>query len=305
MIIKEEILNQVKKIYEINNLKVFKSGLNGQTFKYSNYNLIKVSGWNVKAYGHLNLSTITNKLEYVKVLKSKGVKTPQIHYHNNELVKIITFDNGNYIETYITYLMEKLNVISNQENFYYDWGRTLGQIHDNSNDNIQIPNYKKDFSRISDMCIDNEAKEIFNNLGKEINSIPINIKNYGLLHGDPQPNNFLNTEDGMYVIDFDNMFEGFFLHDIAIGLEFIFENIKDIKNALSEDEKTKIFEQFIKGYNSVIKLDDEILSKINLFLSYRRAMRFIGLYKVLQKDSDNFENVRQKVLTNEKILNIK
>jgi Ser/Thr protein kinase RdoA (MazF antagonist) len=107
----------------------------------------------------------------------------------------------------------------------------------------------------------------------------------------------------VYTIDFDMMFNGFFAHDIAIGLQYKYANIKDyLKTELSLEEREKIFNQFIEGYCSVLKIDESISSQIDTFLRYRRAMRFIGIYRALQKDKDNFEVVREKVLKNEGIL---
>jgi len=303
MAIRTEILNIVRRIYDLNDLDLFSSGLNGQTFKYGEDKLIKISSWNERAYGKLEKSVIIDKLRHVNMIKLKDVKTPMIYNTpGNDLAMVFEYDNGTYMERYISYLIEKLEVIENEDNFNYEWGKLLGEIHTLGQNNIdKLPTYENDYLRILNMCSDEEIKEIFQHLGQEINVLPKTSINYGILHGDPQPNNFIQTKDELYAIDFDNMFKCFYVHDIAIGLEFAFENIKDIKNILEIDERIKIYEEFIKGYVTT-KTGSEKYSEIDLFLRYRRAMRFIGLYKLLEKDSNNFDLAKQKILKNEKIL---
>lgn len=301
MELKDSILNAVKHIYDIHDLDLFSNkGHNGLIFYYSNNRLIKVTSWNERAFGPCEHLTVEKKLEYINNLKSKGLLVPQVYPNpDGQLSTIITCEN----RPYIIYAMERIDTIPSPKTFNTDWGISLEKIHKSSTQENDFHDYQYEWINISGLCDDEEIRNIWDSLFEEISSFEKTEQNYGLLHGDPQPDNFLPTEKGMYTIDFDMMFNGYFAHDIAIGLQYVYADIKNyLQTELSLEERVRIFNQFMDGYSSVNNTDRSITSKIDTFLRYRRAMRLIGLYKVLQKDKDNFEVVREKVLKNERIL---
>jgi len=91
---------------------------------------------------------------------------------------------------------------------------------------------------------------------------------YGFCHGDIQPSNYYYIGEQPVFFDFDCMGNGWRSHDIgvlALNNTFVYLATKQNINYIESDE----WKEFIKGYNSIRKLDADEINAVNIFAAIR------------------------------------
>lgn len=90
-------------------------------------------------------------------------------------------------------------------------------------------------------------------------------ENYGLIHADFVPENIIQTDGRLFLIDFDDCGFGWHMFELATALYFLrdAENYEAIQHAL------------IEGYRSVRMLDERDLRMIDVFL-FLRSTTYLG-----------------------------
>lgn len=99
----------------------------------------------------------------------------------------------------------------------------------------------------------------------ELLAYGITKDNYGLIHADFVPENIIQADGKLFLIDFDDCGFGWHMFELATALYFHLEaeNYKQIRRAM------------IEGYRSVRTLDDRDLKMIEVFL-FLRSTTYLG-----------------------------
>ncbi len=119
-----------------------------------------------------------------------------------------------------------------------------------------------------------------------VSSLPSEIPDYGLIHQDAHPGNFVVDENGRITLfDFDDCAYGWFAYDVALVFFYT-------AGLLAEDEATQFIEwfapSFFDGYRAHHRLSAEQLDWIPLFMRYREVDIYATLYRDGEQDSDHW-----------------
>lgn len=183
-----------------------------------------------------------------------------------------------------------------------NWGRLLGKIHTVSN---KFTTKKISFSRpkwyeVSDLDFnrflpedDKIINNIFDKLTKRIKSLPKSDKNYGLVHGDLHYGNFLITNSGLAVLDFDSSSYYYYAADIAIALYSLLPYPRYRRKERKKFAET-FFKHFLNGYLKEYALPEKELDNIPLFLECEDMANYIALYR--HWDMNNLTKNQKRIL---------
>ncbi|RLQ94530.1 phosphotransferase enzyme family protein [Falsibacillus albus] len=227
-----------------------------------------------------SIGQIQAELEFMEYLES----------NRYPCVSPILSKNGKYIETvqnsegkYFSVVFSSAKGIALDEDINElqceDWGRSLAALHQLSRE--YEPSDKKrsiwqDILRKIDAMLQRypEEQEAIEELGKlteRLTSFPISDSNFGLIHYDFQLDNIFYQENNrsFCVIDFDDAVYSWYAQDIVTALD---DFLGDDSNL--EDPKVK---SFLKGYSSVIPLEEEDISQFPYFRRFMKLYTFSRL----------------------------
>ena len=105
---------------------------------------------------------------------------------------------------------------------------------------------------------------------------------FGLVHADLRAANVLVAGDDVWIIDFDDCGEGWYLYDLATSLTFH-------EDAPNVDE---LIDSWLESYRRFEPLEDEDAREINTFLLLRRLM--VSAYVGLRPDTELAEQLRRE-----------
>lgn len=197
---------------------------------------------------------VQDKLFFVvSFIKGKGVRVPDNNYRYREDAPI--------------------------EEYFQNWGRTLGKIHALSKDykplNSQMrrPNW---LSSRTHSFIDNRVPDAFpvvrqnlKGLVEEASQLPKDRDSYGLIHADFNDGNFtVDYSNGdITVFDFDDICYNWFMYDLACAWEggvgrTMFEADVEVR----KDFMRRYFDVVMTGYNMENKLPNQWLQRLPFFL---------------------------------------
>jgi len=168
-------------------------------------------------------------------------------------------------------------------NGFLKWGKSLGQLHKVIK---EIPSTLEIKRKTHEQLFENliiqyppkdeiETKEI-ESIRAWMKTLTKNDNDYGIIHYDFELDNIIWSNNGLYIIDFDDAIYSWFVADIAYALSDLFD----------EGEKVNIndkkFLQFIKGYREMEHISDEQIDQIPGFYKYHNFIT----YKKLEKSID-------------------
>ncbi len=168
------------------------------------------------------------------------------------------------------------------QNTHFEAGKELGLLHLALS---KLPNVSRNhFDEHPDIQLLKDAKELYqdelSNLLNKLNSYKVDKREYGLIHGDYLFSNLLYHEDGVTIIDFDDMEYNYYLYDIAVYLFYLLlgGNPSDI----DKKANIEIFQSFIKGY---IRVNQEVILDFDKLMDLFR-LRQLKLLGTITKKFD-------------------
>jgi Ser/Thr protein kinase RdoA (MazF antagonist) len=101
---------------------------------------------------------------------------------------------------------------------------------------------------------------------EHLHTLPVDAENYGLIHGDPEPYNYLLHDGRLTFIDFDDSCYHWYAFDVAVAVQYlhICANLEEARV-----QAQHVWEQFYAGYQQENRLSDFWLDQIPLFLRLR------------------------------------
>jgi len=99
-----------------------------------------------------------------------------------------------------------------------------------------------------------------------LHTLPADPDGYGLIHGDPEPYNYVLDDERLTFIDFDDSCYHWYAFDVAVAVQYldICANLKDRRIA-----PQRIWDVFYAGYSQENQLSDFWLDQMPLFLRLR------------------------------------
>jgi Ser/Thr protein kinase RdoA (MazF antagonist) len=206
----------------------------------------------------------------------------QRHLFNHEasVCQPIISNQGNFIEEikqdeiyYFAHVTDEvhgdvINFDSTNNDFYQNWGETLGILHHAAKTYQPTKKYHflswKDLWKETRSYLENEdeiIKEEFKKINEWFNVLEGREENFGLTHGDHRTGNVLYDGKHFSIIDFDEPVYHWYIADI----------VKPFLE-VSEQNHSKWgykFEAFLKGYTKALPMDEYLLSHFDFFMKMK------------------------------------
>jgi Ser/Thr protein kinase RdoA (MazF antagonist) len=222
--------------------------------------------------------------------------------HGYPSVVPVPSDNGRLIETVVTSDGLYFGVVFSQANGsalhiekmneeqFEQWGKSLASLHIlaktyRSND-VKRKNWQDILESVDTILqrypLEQEAKTELERVKSWIHSLTFSNDNFGLIHYDFQLDNVFwdENEHHFNVFDFDDSMYHWFAMDIVTSLKDLYEN--DVQEAGAK------IESFLRGYCSILPLDDNLVSLFPRFLRFSQLYSFSRLLWSLENsDIDN------------------
>jgi Ser/Thr protein kinase RdoA (MazF antagonist) len=206
---------------------------------------------------------------------------------------------------YVSYLMERVNGNPPKPDQWDDallglWGGAVGRMHALAvryNHWRQSPQQDKhgtpqlgwlnEAQGFLDWCRDQEIKQLWRGMATRLVSLPVERHCFGFIHNDPHGHNVLYDGKALCVIDFDVANYHWFATDVSIALQSVLFVAGGMERPVSDMEAVKRFlNGFLAGYEREHHLDDEWLSRLDLFINYRRMLLFTVMQDWLDTRQD-------------------
>jgi Ser/Thr protein kinase RdoA (MazF antagonist) len=225
---------------------------------------------------------------------------------NGELVISAEDDGETYIisvyETLSGQFWDKNDPNKWNEKIFYNWGKTMGDIHRLTKDYIPandddvrsvFTGYETFFTdRANGIKNCPSVCKIAEELIGEMMELPKDRDSYGLIHYDVHQWNFLIdgiNGDEIKVFDFDDSLYGWFALDIGIALYHgLWWGRKD---DAGNDFTNLIIKNFLKGYQSANQLSGFWLDRIPMFMKYRQICKLSWFYDSENEDEHQRERI--------------
>jgi Ser/Thr protein kinase RdoA (MazF antagonist) len=171
-----------------------------------------------------------------------------------------------------------------------NWGRIVGQMHLLTQSYIPLQDVKRrdwkqepwmDMMRhlpYEEPIVRQKANELLNWL----ETLPKDMKNYGLVHCDLHAHNMFVTKDGaITAFDFDDCCYHWFAYDIALILYSVIirYNRQGKKSDTLDDHVAWFLDWFLKGYQEVHTVGNWWLKAMPKLISYRRLLDYNFLHQ--------------------------
>ncbi|MGG0845272.1 phosphotransferase enzyme family protein [Peribacillus simplex] len=244
---------------------------------------------------HRTKGQVLAELKWIEHLQNNGSEIPKvIPSTGNNLVEIV---NGLDGTDFYCCLFEKapgVRMKVTDENFdehlFFEWGRTIGQLHKKTKSYKPETEYKRlDWheeellnAELYQSDVPEQVKHQQELIMKKLNALPVHQDNFGLIHSDIHNGNFHFHEGKIHVFDFDDCSYHWFASDLAIPLYYLIwslerEGVKEL-----DEYAAKFMREFIKGYETENKLERADYEAIPLFLK----LRDLTLYNFFHKKYD-------------------
>jgi Ser/Thr protein kinase RdoA (MazF antagonist) len=239
---------------------------------------------------------VESELSYVNFLSKNGayVATP-FASRNQKLTEIIPLHDGAYFTAVC--FQKAIGIHPHSQDFdehlLHVWGASLGKMHRLS---MAYQPERADLQRIHwdeeievtqpQRFLPTEQFRVIEQLEilkTQLRTYPIDKSQYGIIHNDLHPYNFLYDGEKITMIDFEDCVQMWFVSDLAISMFLM--TVWPADGYSREEFAMKIFPTFLAGYKSEKELPDEWLETMPTFLKFREIGQYIAMYRGADLDN--------------------
>ena len=172
------------------------------------------------------------------------------------------------------------------------YGKTLGELHALMKEypySEERRNHKMLLCEIEERMQNYGASEIvrkeFEDVCKELESLPLSTSDYGVIHYDFEPDNVFydDKEESFSVIDFDDAICCWYALDVVRALDALDEVIEDIS-------MEEAIASFLEGYRSATSFTEEQQQSMMLMRRFVRLQEYTTLLHVVSEEVENMPN---------------
>ncbi|QDP39677.1 phosphotransferase enzyme family protein [Radiobacillus deserti] len=273
---------------------------------------------------HRHEEELHSEVDWLNFLFNNGLRVPKAHLSiDGNLVESLIASDGSSFHASLFSKAEGKQVRFSDPEFskklFFKWGQMIGSMHRVTKKYTPEPNIKKrpnwdeddllDVGRyVQDKVVVDKVTEFLT----ELNKLPKNNDNFGLIHNDIHSGNFFYNGKNVEVFDFDDSCYLWFASDIAIPLYYsILGRFPKEKYKEKEAFAKTFLHAFIDGYKVENRLPADWDKNLPLFF----RLRDITLYTVLHKkimEEDRDEDVksliielRERIVSGDSIVDVK
>ena len=172
------------------------------------------------------------------------------------------------------------------------YGKTLGELHALMKEypySEERRNHKMLLCEIEERMQKYGSLEIvrkeFEDVCKELESLPLSTSDYGVIHYDFEPDNVFydDKEESFSVIDFDDALCCWYALDVVRALDALDEVIEDVSTE-------EAIAGFLEGYRSATSFTEEQQQSMMLMRRFVRLQEYTTLLHVVSEDVENMPN---------------
>ncbi|MBD3285462.1 phosphotransferase, partial [candidate division WOR-3 bacterium] len=182
-----------------------------------------------------------------------------------------------------------------------EWGQVLGRIHtlsgtfEPSSESRRRQHWFEDDDFNAEKYLPPDQTLVIERCRKMIeraHSLKTDAESFGLIHGDLHAYNFLVTDDGITVLDFEGSRYDWFVNDLAIP---VFYAVRDPAINRNDNEFVNWFmRNLVEGYSRENTLDKDWFAEIGFFHKLREVMLYILLHAEGLEDLDPWSEAFMK-----------
>ena len=265
------------------------------------------------------LNRTTERIKFFNYLGSNGVSVVYPHPSTKgNLWEQIGL--GNMV--YIAYIMTKISgqhvssQDSNQwnEKFFTQWGNVIGEFHawaqkypnwqgllKEEYTDVPLLGWQQEWEFFESICQDDGVREIWRELKRRLEQLPVERDCFGFIHNDPHLGNLLVDGERVMLLDFDVVRCGWFITDIAIAVHSaLWTNESQQEQGFAQ----RFLDAFMAGYECANHIAQTWFDHLETFLSYRRILLFIVFYEALRQKTDSFNAWRESIINDAPIFSL-
>jgi Ser/Thr protein kinase RdoA (MazF antagonist) len=264
------------------------------TFQFwrASSNFVYVFKWNQEKY-FLRFSheednsydQVVAEIDFMRYLKENGYPcVSPIPSINGNFIEEVSTTDGRYFgavfsEAAGSQLDENLTEAQSEA-----WGRSLATLHGLAKTykptGIKRKGWQDAIAFIEDVLqrhhVEKEALAEFSRVTAWLESLPVSVDTYGLIHYDFQQDNVFYDEKNhsFDVIDFDDAIYSWYGMDIVTALL-----------DLDEEEDAVHIQAFLRGYQSVCPLDGETMNQLPKFRRFANLYSFAKILRSIEEQT--------------------
>jgi amicoumacin kinase len=195
--------------------------------------------------------------------------------------------------------------------FFRNWGQTVGLLHRltqaypswrasiDPESGEEFLTWREEWQGFHDWCQDEEVRQKWVAIKEALEALPVTRDTFGFIHNDPHLWNLLVDGDRITVLDFDVANHQWFTTDIAIAFQStLFAQTGGLGRPVQDRDKLLRFaELFLEGYEREHHLPQAWLTRLDLFIAYRRILMFIVMYGQIASNPETLAGWKHMILT--------
>jgi Ser/Thr protein kinase RdoA (MazF antagonist) len=237
-------------------------------------------------------AAVKSEMEFMAYLKANDLSVPEpIPAISGEHLLLCDTPWGNYTAAAFHRVPgQRLDQMDLEAEFFEEYGKNLAKLHLLSRNYTPSVDRRATWNDLLEwaegcLCSCEATKTAFvelNLLREALSELPVNNESFGLVHYDYELDNvFCDAQSGLLsTIDFDDSH----YHWYGIDVERALANLE----AELDEEVVPIAKaNFIRGYQSLLKLNPDILAHFAVFQRYAGFMQYTRCLRAVYKHLDN------------------
>ncbi|GAK08194.1 phosphotransferase enzyme family protein [Geomicrobium sp. JCM 19038] len=260
-----------------------------------------------------SLERLQQEVDWMQLMDRNGVRVPRSVLSKND--KAIERITGIEPCFYVT-VTERIKATASKS-FLKDsvlierWGRTLGKMHAISKQHADwhssyAPWDYDHCHRNFILTADQDVQSIWISYQDQLKALSKTKDTFGVVHHDLHHDNLLLQNNDLYVLDFGDLRNSWYVYDLAIAVHTALENNRFRQFEEEHSYKLRFTETFLRGYERETLLIEESRALLPFFLKYRLVYSYMYFQHTLT-DAKKLEvaqilnDMKNRIVTGETI----
>jgi amicoumacin kinase len=195
--------------------------------------------------------------------------------------------------------------------FFRNWGQTIGMLHRLTQQYPSWPasvdpetgeaflTWREEWHGFYEWCQDEEVRQKWMEIKDVLDTLPVTRETFGFIHNDPHLWNLLVEGDRITLLDFDVANHHWFATDISIAFQsmLVVQTGGMGSPVRDRDKLLRFVELFMEGYEREYHLPQPWVSRLDLFIAYRRILMFTVMYGDISANPEALAGWKDMILT--------
>ncbi|MBI9051004.1 MAG: phosphotransferase [Anaerolineaceae bacterium] len=232
---------------------------------------------------------IGSELAFVNYLAQNGADAAQpLPARNGDLIREIALPDHTYFSAVCFQKAPGHHPIETDYNtdLYLKWGAAMGKMHRLSRqynppvEQQRIHWYEEiEITRPGDFLPPSQEGviEMMAEYTRKLHGLPVSRQNYGVVHNDLHPYNYLYDGQQITMIDFEDAVQMWYMADLVSSLFMV--SVWPPNEMNREDFTRSFWPFFLRGYREQNDIPESWIEEIPLFLKFRELGQYVAMYR--------------------------